>query len=106
MRLLGEWRARGGREREMGTERREDGKEGIARENERNSNSKKKTKARREQESKLSKFWDWKKGRKPEGERDGWMTWIAAKKAKGVRSGCPEHMCFGLPRVELYLSPG
>lgn len=26
--------------------------------------------------------------------------------SSGVPSGCPEHMCFGLPRVKLYLSPG
>lgn len=24
----------------------------------------------------------------------------------GVPNGCPEHMCFGLPRAEPYLSPG
>lgn len=26
--------------------------------------------------------------------------------SSGVPSGCPEHMCSGLPRVETYLSPG
>lgn len=26
--------------------------------------------------------------------------------SSGVPSGCPEHMCFGLPRVEPYLGPG
>ena len=26
--------------------------------------------------------------------------------SSGVPSGCPEHMCFGLPRAKAYLSPG